>query len=745
MFLRSYILILLYRPLLVSGTCTSSTYSYGSGLCSTCPVGATYISSTAGCSPAVSPTDTSFYLSGTQSEGFSAFSTINTPNGISHSMNVLGLASSAITFAGGSFLSSAGSALPSSLPTGASAWSITSWVKCPVTTWAPVLRWGNVGSEWGTKLETGALIVKNAGSNPSAFVNSDGTYIVSTVSGGPFWRSPYGVATDSVGNAYIADTYNNAIKKLTRSGSIWTVSTIFSTGLNLPHGVAVNLNGNIFVSDTNNNLIKMLTSNGITWSVESILEGEWVRPMGIAIDSAGNVFVSDRGNNKIKRLTFSLNSWTVSTILGHGLSGPFGQLGIPYSVAVDASGTAVFVADTNDHYIRMMTFSQGSWSPPTTILSGLNYPQGVAVDLFGNVYVSDSGNGLIKKLTPPVSGSSVWGVSTILDSGLDSDLKNPSGISVDSSGNVFVADTSNNKMRILVPFFQGTALPACDSTWHHISLTYSHSQSQPSSFLDGELLSQRQIAITLPARSSSTLSIGNLFTGSLSDLRIYNRALFPFEIEALSQPSHASFPGEHLTLHSLSPGGGTILFTCEAGYSGPLAVLVKSSVDNSYSWTTSPNCIQCIAGTVSQPGETACSLCPPGTYSLDGASICIACPAGKYGNRAGLTSSECSGPCFGCLAGTAYPPHSSSLSCASGGARALPSSLGMRLLPAAHPLNTVGVDLIIAPLESCTAMLSSQICANKQVVVMDGVTRYVIGSSSDLHMEAGEELLCTAA
>lgn len=82
------------------------------------------------------------------------------------------------------------------------------------------------------------------------------------------------------------------------------------------------------------------------------------------------------------------------------------------------------------------------------------------------------------------------------------------------------------------------------------------------------------------------------------------------------------------------------------------------------------------------------------------------------------------------------PPSSSSLSCASGGARALPSSLGMRLLPAAHPLNTDGVDLIVAPLESCTAMLSATICATKQVVAMDGVTRYVIGTAA---MEAGIE------
>ena len=91
------------------------------------------------------------------------------------------------------------------------------------------------------------------------------------------------------------------------------------------------------------------------------------------------------------------------------------------------------------------------------------------------------------------------------------------------------------------------------------------------------------------------------------------------------------------------------------------------------------------------------------------------------------------------------PPSSSSLSCASGGARALPSSLGMRLLPAAHPLNTDGVDLIVAPLESCTAMLSATICATKQVGVMDGVTRYVIGTAADLHMEAGEELVCAAS
>ena len=122
------------------------------------------------------------------------------------------------------------------------------------------------------------------------------------------------------------------------------------------------------------------------------------------------------------------------------------------------------------------------------------------------------------------------------------------------------------------------------------------------------------------------------------------------------------------------------------------------------------------------------------------------CPSGYYGNRAGLTSPTCSGPCpvpSECPAGTAYPPSSlSTLSCASGGARAIPSTLGMRLWPAAHPTNPQKVDLIVAPLNVCEAH-THQSCSQSSSVSMGGVTLYTVGTAADLHMEPADDLTCS--
>jgi hypothetical protein len=138
-------LLQLLIPLIVNGACTGSTYSYGSGVCSSCPAGSTFISETSGCYPASSPTDTAFYLSGSESEGVSAFSTINAPSGISYTTSVFGVANGSITFDSGSYLRANGAALPTTLPSGGDVpWTVSAWVKCaaPSSGRASALEWG---------------------------------------------------------------------------------------------------------------------------------------------------------------------------------------------------------------------------------------------------------------------------------------------------------------------------------------------------------------------------------------------------------------------------------------------------------------------------------------------------------------------------------------------------------------------------------------------------------------------------
>ena len=147
----------------------------------------------------------------------------------------------------------------------------------------------------------------------------------------------------------------------------------------------------------------------------------------------------------------------------------------------------------------------------------------------------------------------------------------------------------------------------------------------------------------------------------------------------------------------------------------------------------------------------SCVLCSPGTYSGAGASSCLPCPAGTYGSSAGLASSTCTGTCASttvCPLGTAYPPPAApitDLSCASSGARAVPSSLGVLLWPAANPSNPQHVDLIIAPLAMCRQLGGTcSTLASNTVVGADGVTRYIVSTAAALNLEAAEALTCSA-
>ena len=235
--------------------------------------------------------------------------------------------------------------------------------------------------------------------------------------------------------------------------------------------------------------------------------------------------------------------------------------------------------------------------------------------------------------------------------------------------------------------------------------------------------------------SSSTSPCATPFSGSLYELRLYSRALSSAEVLTLSQPPFAALGSGSNAVLTSTPSSDTSSYTfaCMANTRGNGGTLDRSSVDRSWAWSPRP----------------FCDYCPPGTYLPSGASSCSLCPAGYFGNRAGLTSPTCSGACpiaSDCPAGTAYPPSPSlsSLSCASRGARAVPTSLGMRLWPAAHPTNSQKVDLIVAPADICEEHRQES-CMQRSSISMGGVTLYVVGTAADLNMEPAEDLTCSAA
>ncbi|MFC5471830.1 S-layer homology domain-containing protein [Cohnella suwonensis] len=274
---------------------------------------------------------------------------------------------------------------------------------------------------------------------------------------------PSGVAVDSNSNVYVADWYNNRIQKLTESTGDWSQLGGSGSGLggfNQPQGVAVDSSGNVYVADTGNHRIQKLTVSTSEWSqwgyigpTYGSVPGEFYNPSGVAVDSSGNMYVADAGRDRIQKLTVTTGVWSSWGTDDESLD--LGQFNSPQGVAVDSDGN-VYVADTYNHRIQKLTVSTGVWSQwgksgggDGSGLGEFNYPSSVAVDSIGNVYVADSENHRIQKLTVSTGVWSEWAKSGGGDGSGLGEFYYPSGVAVDSSGNVYVADSENNRIQKL--------------------------------------------------------------------------------------------------------------------------------------------------------------------------------------------------------------------------------------------------------------------------------------------------------
>lgn len=314
---------------------------------------------------------------------------------------------------------------------------------------------------------------------------------VSTLAGGEFgfadgtgsnaqFGLPVGVAVDAIGNVYVAERSNHKIRKITAEGVTTTLAGSergFANGpgdvaqFDHPFGIAVDASGNVYVSEEMNDKIRKITPEGVVSTFAGGARGfadgiggnaQFDSPLGVAIDAFGNFYVADADNHRIRKIT---PDGTVSTLAGstQGYAdgpGTTAQFLLPVGVAVDGSGN-LYVTERGGQKIRKVT-PEGVVSTLAGSVEGMqdgpaasalfSIPLGISADAVGNVYVADSKNQKIRKITPQGTVSTLAGTSAGFFDGPGSTAKfnAPIGVVVDALDVVYVADHRNHKIRKII-------------------------------------------------------------------------------------------------------------------------------------------------------------------------------------------------------------------------------------------------------------------------------------------------------
>jgi sugar lactone lactonase YvrE len=311
------------------------------------------------------------------------------------------------------------------------------------------------------------------------------------------------VAVDATGNLFIADTDNNRIRKVGTNGIISTVAgnglytygdggAATNAGLSAD-GVTVDATGNLFIADTYNNRIRKVGADGIIATVAgngyvnpsngygggysgdggAATNAELNLPQGVAVDATGNLFIADTVNNRIREVG---TNGIINTVAGNGYVNPYtgsggysgdggaatnAELNGPIDVAVDATGN-LFIADTYNNRIRKVgangiiatvagngLYTYGDGGAATN--AELYWPFGVAVDATGNVFIADTYNNVIREVGTNGTITTVAGGGTNSlgdgDAAINAELNQPTGVAVDATGNLFIADYFNARIR----------------------------------------------------------------------------------------------------------------------------------------------------------------------------------------------------------------------------------------------------------------------------------------------------------
>ncbi|MFY9725028.1 MAG: IPT/TIG domain-containing protein [Bryobacteraceae bacterium] len=307
--------------------------------------------------------------------------------------------------------------------------------------------------------------------------------------------APTGIWVDSKHNIYIVDKDNDRIRMISTSSIISTVAgsstaevyagdggKATQASLNLPNGIAFDSAGNMYIADTGNNVVRKVNTSGIISTVAGnnasafsgdggpAIDASLSEPTSLAFDAAGNLYIADSNNNCIRIVTPDQNINTFagqcSYALFEGDGGPAtkAKLNKPYSVAVDAYGN-VFISDTENERVREVTpdgiintiagNGTAGFQDGPALQAEFYSPSGIALDASGNIYVADKTNTRIRKILPggtvvTIAGNGSFGYSGNGVAATHASLYFPQGLGLDpSSSAVYIADTQNDVVREL--------------------------------------------------------------------------------------------------------------------------------------------------------------------------------------------------------------------------------------------------------------------------------------------------------
>lgn len=332
------------------------------------------------------------------------------------------------------------------------------------------------------------IISTIAGTGVGSYTGDGGPAINATFS------EPQGVALDNTGNVYVVDEDDNVIRKINLSGIIHTIIGTGGIGysgdggpatlakLNSPGGACIDRKGNIYIADSYNDAVRKVNTAGIIYTVagQGTISGfggdggpatlAYLNfPEQVAVDIIGNLYIADAGNNRIRKVD---TNGIITTIAGTGaaaFSGDGGPataacLSYPTGIIVDTTTSNIYIGDANNNVVRkidtngIITTIAGtgvigySGDGALATLATLNKPQGLTIDTAGTVYVSDGGNNVIRKIN--TSGI----ISTYVGSGIGgyggdggpaflAKIFDPPGITVDITGNLYIAEYYNSRVR----------------------------------------------------------------------------------------------------------------------------------------------------------------------------------------------------------------------------------------------------------------------------------------------------------